>query len=88
MPQHGHKQHGGEAGVDADIFHRVGNRVMLLSHEVTNHHSGSITSESAPRASHIAILGHEDEVDGEKHGATHKREHCAPDGFVDEFIPE
>ena len=61
---------------------------MLLPNKVRQNHCRAIARKACPGASHVAIHGHEDNVDGDEHGAADAREPSAPDGLVDKFIPK
>lgn len=61
---------------------------MLLSYEVREQHGRAVACKSAPRTGNVAEAGHEYHVDKDEHQAACPGEPGAPDGLVDEFIPE
>ena len=60
----------------------------MLSDYITQEHCRGVAREACPGTSHISIFRNEDDVHGNQDCAANAREPCAPDGFVDEFIPK
>ena len=85
---HSHEEDEGEDDVNHDVLHGVVDGVFLLTYEVGEEHCRAIAREASPGAGDVTILRHEDDVDGNQHGATDAREVGSPDGLVDELVPE
>ena len=61
---------------------------MFLSDKVGEQHCRGVSGEPSPCACHVAVVRYEDDVYKYEHHASGTREPRAPDGLVDEFVPE
>ena len=65
--RHADEEGGSKEYVGADGLEIVGNRVLLLTHEIGEKHTGGITAESCPCTGDVAVAGHEEDVDGQQY---------------------
>ena len=88
MQIHQYRQEDRDAHIYCNILHWIGNRVLPLSDDVTQHHSRTITGYPTPCTGPIAVLRNEDDVDSKEYQTACQREPGTIDGLVDKFIPE
>ena len=60
----------------------------MLSDEVGEDHADGVAHKAAPRAGHVTVFRHKQDVDGQQGDATYGRHDGAPVGFANEFVPE
>ena len=93
LPLRGHRVHQEiercrEHHVREDGAHGIVDGILALAHQVGEHHRSAIAGHTAPGARHVAVARNENDVDRHQYGATRQREPGAPNGAVDEFVPE
>src|SRR3712207_6558933 len=87
-PIHSEEKNHRQNYVKRDVLQRIINGIILLSEQVTGHHTDTIGRKSGPSTSHVTESGDENHVDKDKHHASQTREISAPNGAVGELIPE
>ena len=84
--------HSVEHGCDDDIkryrTNRIGDRVDSLPYEIAQKHSCSVSCNTSPSTSHIAVMGDSPNVDDQKSETSCQREQGTIDGFVNQLVPE
>ena len=74
--------------VAEDILHGIRYGILLLPHNVAQHHSRAVARYPTPCTGPIAVLGDEENIDGKEHQSTCQREPSTIDSLVNELIPK
>ena len=85
---HSNEEKSGEEEIKKYRFHRVIDRILCLSYNITQSHASGISRKTCPSTSYITILRNEVDVDCYEHRTAYKGEPGSPDGAVYELIPE
>ena len=77
-----------ERHADADAADIVRDRHLAAADRPAHQHRAAVAGEAAPRARHIAVARHEDDVHGDHYRRADRAHHGAPPGLVAQLVPE